>query len=200
MTLRTNAKLFERIRQGCTVTFMSDVVVPAQHHPVSACLLIAIHDAMAQYPYTNRRVVRTWWGGTRLKQYKRRDIAVATDSHLEGYWWTHGVIHDSKIGTTIRHGNSIESLTCAFTNAFDHETAVMLDLTNKTGVDASVAAWPWPISFSFGQLRPALDGQHVVTVSMNFDRRIMAGAPAAKFWWSVIEKTGELLLKKASEG
>lgn len=76
--------------------------------------------------------------------------------------------------------------------------SVMISSPAKYGVDMMVAAWPWPIGFSFGLVkdRPlAVDGSVVVrptmVVTMSFDRRIMGGAPAARFFRSVCDKLAD---------
>lgn len=73
--------------------------------------------------------------------------------------------------------------------------AIMISSPAKYGVDIMVGAWPWPIGFSFGLVkdRPlAIDGKVVVrrsmVVTMSFDRRLMGGAPAARFFKSVCER------------
>lgn len=72
--------------------------------------------------------------------------------------------------------------------------AVMISSPAKYGVDIMVGAWPWPIGFSFGLVkqRPlAIDGEVVVRrtmmLTMSFDRRIMVGAPAARFFHTVCD-------------
>lgn len=72
--------------------------------------------------------------------------------------------------------------------------AAMISSPAKYGVHSVVATWPWPLGFSFGFVsrRPFVDddGQIVVRTCfdlvLNFDRRIMAGAPAAKFFVRII--------------
>lgn len=70
--------------------------------------------------------------------------------------------------------------------------AVLISSPGKYGVDVIAAAWPWPLGFSFGfaKERPvAVHGQVVVrrtmTLTMSFDRYVMAGAPAARFMSTV---------------
>lgn len=72
--------------------------------------------------------------------------------------------------------------------------AVMISSPAKYGVDVMVGTWPWPLGFSFGLVkdRPiAVDGAVVVrstmTVTLSFDRRLMGGAPAARFFRTVCE-------------
>lgn len=55
-----------------------------------------------------------------------------------------------------------------------------------------VGNWPWPIGFSFGLVkdRPIVVNGLVVArptmmLIMSFDRRLMAGAPAARFFNAV---------------
>lgn len=59
----------------------------------------------------------------------------------------------------------------------------------KYGVDGIVAAWPHPLSYSFGlaQKKPMVKGDQVVAVQaftfvLDWDRRVMAGAQAARFF------------------
>lgn len=72
--------------------------------------------------------------------------------------------------------------------------AVLLSSPAKYGVDIVAAAWPWPIGFSFGLVkeRPAaVDGQVVVRktmfVTLSFDRRMIGGAQAARFFRTVCQ-------------
>lgn len=67
--------------------------------------------------------------------------------------------------------------------------AVMISSPAKYGVDGIVAAWSHPLSFSFGlaQKKPMVKNDQIVAVQaftfvMNWDRRIMAGAQAARFF------------------
>jgi hypothetical protein len=71
----------------------------------------------------------------------------------------------------------------------------MISSPAKYGVDIMVGAWPWPLGFSFGfvRRRPVAVGDRVevrptMFVTMSFDRRIMGGAPAARFFNSVCEE------------
>lgn len=72
--------------------------------------------------------------------------------------------------------------------------AVLISSPAKYGVDAVVATWSWPIGISFGLVKPrpvVCDGEVVVKptfqLSMNFDRRVMAGAQAAKFFKCIVD-------------
>jgi pyruvate/2-oxoglutarate dehydrogenase complex dihydrolipoamide acyltransferase (E2) component len=67
--------------------------------------------------------------------------------------------------------------------------SVMISSPAKYGVDIMVGAWPWPLGFSFGYVRPrpvvvgaAIEARPTMVVTMSFDRRIMGGAPAARFF------------------
>ena len=70
----------------------------------------------------------------------------------------------------------------------------MISSPAKYGVYSVVATWPWPLGFSFGFVsnRPFVNREGEVVVRpccdlvLNFDRRIMAGAPAAKFFTRII--------------
>ncbi len=73
--------------------------------------------------------------------------------------------------------------------------ASMISSPAKYGVDSLVTSWSHPLSFSFGLAQEkalAVEGEVVArpafTFCMNFDRRIMAGAQAARFFNSVCEK------------
>ena len=68
----------------------------------------------------------------------------------------------------------------------------MISSPAKYGIDMLVGNWPWPIGFSFGLVkeRPiVVDGVVVarptMMLIMSFDRRLMAGAPAARFFSAV---------------
>lgn len=72
--------------------------------------------------------------------------------------------------------------------------AVMISSPAKYGVDMLVGNWPWPIGFSFGLVkdRPmVVEGAVVVRPTMmlimSFDRRLMAGGPAARFFNAVAQ-------------
>ena len=72
--------------------------------------------------------------------------------------------------------------------------SVMISSPAKYGVDIMVGAWPWPLGFSFGLVKEramALKGEVVVrptmALTMSFDRRLMGGAPAARFFRSVCD-------------
>ncbi len=80
--------------------------------------------------------------------------------------------------------------------------SVIVSSPAKYGVDIMVGSWPWPLGFSFGLVkeRPiAVDGQVVVRptmmLTMSFDRRLMGGAPAARFFRTVcshLENAGDM--------
>lgn len=72
--------------------------------------------------------------------------------------------------------------------------AAMISSPAKYGVDTMIGAWPWPLGFSFGLVkdRPiAVDGRLEVrptmALTMSFDRRLMGGAPAARFFKTVCD-------------
>lgn len=72
--------------------------------------------------------------------------------------------------------------------------AVLISSPSKYGVDSVVATWPWPLGLSFGLVKDRAvvrDGEVVaaptMNLVMNFDRRIMAGAPAAKFFKRLVD-------------
>lgn len=70
--------------------------------------------------------------------------------------------------------------------------AVMISSPAKYGVDMLVGHWPWPIGFSFGLVKQravvsdgAVVARPTMMLIMSFDRRLMAGAPAARFFNAV---------------
>ncbi|HMM47192.1 MAG TPA: 2-oxo acid dehydrogenase subunit E2 [Thiobacillaceae bacterium] len=72
--------------------------------------------------------------------------------------------------------------------------AVLVSSPAKYGVGSVTASWAWPIGISFGYVGPrpvVRDGEVVVRPCfeflMNFDRRVMAGAAAARFFKRICE-------------
>jgi pyruvate/2-oxoglutarate dehydrogenase complex dihydrolipoamide acyltransferase (E2) component len=72
--------------------------------------------------------------------------------------------------------------------------AVLISSPAKYGVDLVVASWSHPLGISFGLVKPrpvVSDGAVVVrptfSLLLNFDRNVMAGAPAARFFKRIIE-------------
>lgn len=72
--------------------------------------------------------------------------------------------------------------------------AVLISSPAKYGVDAVLTTWTWPLGFSFGFVQPrpiVADGQLVTRptfqFTLNFDRRVMAGAQGARFFNHVVE-------------
>lgn len=72
--------------------------------------------------------------------------------------------------------------------------AAMVSSPAKYGVDTVVACWSWPIGISFGLVKDRAvvrNGQVEVrktfNLTLNFDRRIMAGAQAGRFFAKIVE-------------
>lgn len=72
--------------------------------------------------------------------------------------------------------------------------AAIISSPAKYGVDSVLGTWSWPVGISFGlaQLVPMVkDGQLVACLSfqltLNFDRRVMAGAQAARFFAKIAQ-------------
>ena len=83
----------------------------------------------------------------------------------------------------IRFPLMVPSLYCRYRGG-----AVLISSPAKYGVDIVATTWSWPLGVSFGVVkdRPVVkDGQIVpcktFVLTLNFDRRVMAGAQAAKF-------------------
>lgn len=71
--------------------------------------------------------------------------------------------------------------------------AVLISSPGKYGVHAISTNWHWPLGFSYGVARvtPLIIGGEVkagrtMNFMMNFDRRIMAGGPAARFFCDIV--------------
>lgn len=71
-------------------------------------------------------------------------------------------------------------------------SSMIISSPSKYGVDAVAGVWPHPLGFSFGlaQKKPIVKNNKVeivksFTLTMCFDRRILAGAPAARFFNSI---------------
>lgn len=67
--------------------------------------------------------------------------------------------------------------------------ALLVSSPAKYGTDVMIAAWPFSLGISFGYVkaRPMVfegrvEARPSMTVTLNFDRRLMAGAPAARFF------------------
>lgn len=72
--------------------------------------------------------------------------------------------------------------------------AVLVSSPAKYGVGSVVATWAWPIGVSFGIVEPramvrdgALVARPCFDLMLNFDRRVMAGAAAAKLFKRICE-------------
>ena len=73
--------------------------------------------------------------------------------------------------------------------------SVLVSSPAKYGVESVNASWAWPIGISFGyvSLKPMVfDGEiksrPCFQFSMNFDRRTMAGGPAARFFKEICQR------------
>jgi pyruvate/2-oxoglutarate dehydrogenase complex dihydrolipoamide acyltransferase (E2) component len=73
--------------------------------------------------------------------------------------------------------------------------AVLVSSPAKYGVDVIAGAWTHPLGVSFGlaKRRPVVRGEAIVacptfTLTLNFDRRVMAGAQAARFFRRLVER------------
>ena len=72
--------------------------------------------------------------------------------------------------------------------------AVLISSPAKYGVDSVVATWSWPLGISFGLVKPRpivrdgkVDVRPTFQFTLNFDRRVMAGAQAARFFKRVVD-------------
>lgn len=67
--------------------------------------------------------------------------------------------------------------------------AALISSPGKYGADQIAAVWAWPLGVSFGRVksRPVVKGGKLemaptFILTLNFDRRVMAGAPAGRFF------------------
>lgn len=81
--------------------------------------------------------------------------------------------------------------------------AFALTTVGKYKVDAICAKWPWPLTFTFGEVneRPvaedgAVTARMTFNLSMGFDRRLCNGAPAARFFHEVARRLAEADLEE----
>jgi len=68
-------------------------------------------------------------------------------------------------------------------------SAAWVNAPSRAGADTVTTTWPWPITFSFGIVKPrpfVVDGRlevrSTMPVVMVFDRRIMGGGPASRLF------------------
>lgn len=71
--------------------------------------------------------------------------------------------------------------------------SVLVSSPGKYGVDMIGATWVWPLGVSFGVVRerPVVSGGQIIasptfTLTLSFDRRMLAGAPAARFFRRIV--------------
>ena len=71
--------------------------------------------------------------------------------------------------------------------------AAMVSSPGKYGVDTVTATWPSPIGVSFGHVKPravviegAVVARPTTVLTLNFDRRVMAGAQAGRFFHRLV--------------
>ncbi len=69
-----------------------------------------------------------------------------------------------------------------------HGGSVLISSPAKYGIDTMIGTWPWPLGISFGLvkdrpvgIRGTLQLRPTMNLTLSFDRRLMGGAPAARF-------------------
>jgi len=72
--------------------------------------------------------------------------------------------------------------------------AILVSSPSKYGVDAVFGSWTHPIGISFGLVKPralvvdgVVEARPTFFLTMNFDRRVMAGAQAARFFKRMVD-------------
>jgi pyruvate/2-oxoglutarate dehydrogenase complex dihydrolipoamide acyltransferase (E2) component len=73
--------------------------------------------------------------------------------------------------------------------------AALISSPAKYGVDMVVGSWPYPLGISFGLVKPrpvvrdgAIVARPTFALTLNFDRRVMAGAQGARFFKRIVER------------
>jgi pyruvate/2-oxoglutarate dehydrogenase complex dihydrolipoamide acyltransferase (E2) component len=88
--------------------------------------------------------------------------------------------------------------------------ACWVNAPSRAGADLVFTAWPWPVTFSFGVVRPrpvavgdAVEARRTMPLVMVFDRRVMGGGPASRIFAhmvAILEEPEKYLLDDASLG
>jgi pyruvate/2-oxoglutarate dehydrogenase complex dihydrolipoamide acyltransferase (E2) component len=244
--VEVNRALVEyEIRPGNTVSFVrlvdltrleeirGQAAAAGQPKPsYTAFVVKALAQALAEFPYANRRVCRrVWWPfGIRLQRFEHRDIAVACERAMPG-------AECVAFADVLRNADQLSLQQCTEwlrqLSGADAESnqqwrefsglitrtppllakmllripycfpalwvryrggAALVSSPSKYGVDAVLGSWSWPVGVSFGLVKksPMVRGDQVVAcpsfqLSLNFDRRVMAGAQAARFFARLAE-------------
>lgn len=209
----THAALAAEIRPGNTVTFLVDVdlteieqvrAASGERAPSYPAFVVkAVARALRDFPFANRRVQRVLfpWPGPRLQRFQRCDVAVAAGFDVPG-------AETESVVTIVRDADRLSldaidaSLAGPIAARFDPrqwvETrggAALVSTPGDDVADAVIGVWSYPLGVSIGRVeRRAVvrDGVIVArpswTLTLNFDRRVMAGAPAARFFRQVVDR------------
>jgi len=241
-----NAAIVEReINSGVTVTFSSEVDLSEIEQIRSSCdvggkpsytafVAKAVALALQEYPYANRRILRSGWLPflpARMQQFTSCDIAVACEKNLEGIEvstfidilrdaeklslleiteWLHNLARCDEVNNKQWRdykkvifkappwiAKFLIGLPVSFSRLWSlwRGGAVIISSPAKYGVDSVAGAWMNPLGVTFGivKKRPVVKNDQIVVCptfifSLNFDRRVMAGAQAARFFQRIVFK------------
>jgi hypothetical protein len=235
----TRAIVEYEIRPGNTVSFVSEVDLTEVEQvrarasrgnkpSYTAFVVKAVALALRDFPYANRRVVRSLWPpllGVRLQRFQKQDVAVACERDFPGSESTAfiDIVKDAdqlslhEITDTLfalsqcdasnnkqwrEFSTLITRLPCWLSAQLIRLPcfvpklwvkyrggAVLISSPAKYGVDAVVGTWSHPLGVSFGLVKPrpvvregAVVARTTFALTLNFDRRVMAGAQAARFF------------------
>jgi pyruvate/2-oxoglutarate dehydrogenase complex dihydrolipoamide acyltransferase (E2) component len=240
-----NSSIVEHeVRPGRTISFLGEVDLseieklrthapPIRQPSYTAFVVKAVALALREFPSANRRVYDSgFWpfGGPRLQNFTRRDVAVAIEREIPGAEGTAfiDILRDAdtapldEITTALKalgkadvsknaHWSELSASISRFPSWISHRLirrrlsspehwvktrggAVLVSSPVKDGVDAVLGTWSHPIGVSFGEAkkRPMVVGNVVEPrttffLSLNFDRRIMTGSQAARFFHRIVE-------------
>jgi len=83
--------------------------------------------------------------------------------------------------------------------------AALVSSPAKYGADAVVTTWPWPVGVSFGLVKQravvhdgAIVARPIFTLTLSFDRRLMAGAQGARFFNGIVMNLEQAETKMAA--
>jgi pyruvate/2-oxoglutarate dehydrogenase complex dihydrolipoamide acyltransferase (E2) component len=179
----------------------------------TAFVVKAVAMALRDFPYANRRVHRVRFPrpGPRLQTFTRCDVAVAAGPDVTGSD-TESVVKvvrdadrlataelDDALDEPVeKPGRGSPTRRPWFNPRLWVEKrggAALVSTPGEDVADAVVGTWSYPLGVSIGRVEPRAgvrDGGIVArpscTLALNFDRRVMAGAPAAWFFRRVVER------------
>ena len=179
----------------------------------TAFVVEAVARALRDFPYANRRVFRRGFPvpGPRLQKFLRQDVAVAVASDAPGaeYHAVVAIVREADRLSPVAITAALDDPKTLVSEARGGrppwadpvrwvETrggAAIVGAAGQIEADAVIGTWSYPVGVAFGRVEPravVLDGAIVArpmcTLTLNFDRRVMAGAQAARFFRRLVER------------